>query len=146
MEEENVRIIEINGVKLEVDLRQCKVIENYKVGDQIKVLVKEYSDYKAYAGVIIGFDDFEKLPTISIAYLKEDYNGSSIEFVVFNEATKDKVNICPLTTLDRFFSQAQAEEKLDREIDKKKKEVAELEQKKQFFKQAFAKYFQEIKA
>lgn len=144
--EENTRIIEINGVKLEVDLRQCKVIENFKVGDQIKVLVKDYSDYKAYAGVIIGFDDFEKMPTISIAYLKEDYNGATIEFTVFNDATKDKVNICPLSSLDRFFSQADAEAKLDKEIDKKKTEVAELERKKTFFKQAFAKYFSEIKA
>ncbi len=143
--EENTRIIEINGVKLEVDLRQCKVIENYKVGDQIKVLIKEYSDYKAFPGVIIGFDDFEKLPTISIAYLKEDYNGSTVEFVVFNEQTKDKVNICPLTTLDRFFSQVEAEERLDKIINAKKKEVAELEVKKKFFQQAFKKYFTELK-
>lgn len=144
--EENTRIIEINGVKLEVDLRQCKVIENYKIGDQIKVLIKDYSEYKAYPGVIIGFDDFEKMPTISIAYLKEDYSGASIEFVVFNDATKDKINICPLSSLDRFFSQAEAEAKLDKEIDKKNTELAELERKKKFFKQAFAKYFQEIKA
>lgn len=144
--DENTRIIEINGVKLEVDLRQCKVIENYKVGDQIKVLVKDYSDYKTYPGVIVGFDDFEKMPTISIAYLKEDYNGATIEFIVFNDATKDKVNICPLSSLDRFFSQADAETKLDRQIDNKQKELAELQQKKIFFKQAFAKYFQEIKA
>lgn len=40
---ESKRIIEINGVKLDVDLSQCKVVENYKVGDAVKVLVKEYS-------------------------------------------------------------------------------------------------------
>ena len=29
MENENKRIIEVNGVKMEIDLRQAKVIDNY---------------------------------------------------------------------------------------------------------------------
>ena len=39
MENENKRIIEVNGVKMEIDLRQAKVIDNYKVGDYVKVKV-----------------------------------------------------------------------------------------------------------
>lgn len=57
-------IVEINGIKLEVDLRTAKRVEEYKVGDMVKVLKKEYGDsYKSYAGMIVGFDAFVALPT-----------------------------------------------------------------------------------
>ena len=58
--QEQKRIIEVNGVKMEIDLRNAKVVENYKVGDYVKVLIKEYNSYKSYIGNIIGFDNFEK--------------------------------------------------------------------------------------
>jgi len=38
---ENKKIIEVNGVKLEVDLSSAKVIEEYRVGDVIKVLIAD---------------------------------------------------------------------------------------------------------
>lgn len=37
-------IIEINGVKLEIDLRHAKRIDNLRVGDTVKVLRKRYDD------------------------------------------------------------------------------------------------------
>lgn len=143
--DENMRIVEINGVKVQVDLRQCKVIEEYKVGDQIKVLIKKYdNDYESWPGVIVGFDDFKDLPTIVIAYLKTEYSGSEVCFANFNAKT-DKIQITPLNKLDRFFSKSQAIEKLDQKIDAKKNELAELEQKKKYFESAFAAYFEEFK-
>jgi len=34
---------------MEVDLSQAKVVDQYKIGDNVKVLKKEYSDsYKSY--------------------------------------------------------------------------------------------------
>ena len=81
--EEQTRIVEIGGIKVEVDLRNCKVIENYKVGDQVKVLKKKYSDsYETFPGVIIGFDDFQNLPSILIACLKADYSGQKLNFLL----------------------------------------------------------------
>ena len=141
--EDTKRIVEIGGIKVEVDLRDCKVIENYKVGDQVKVLKKNYSDYSSYPGVIIGFDDFKLHPVILIEYLKSDYNWSSVEFLTFNADVKD-VEICPLNKLDKFFSKSSALEKLDRQIDVKKNELAELEQKRKYFESTFHKYFEEV--
>ena len=143
--DENMRIVEIKGVKIQVDLRQCKVIEEYKVGDQIKVLLKKYSDtYESYPGVIVGFDDFPTLPSINIAYLKSDYSGAEVEFLTFNSQTKD-VQIAPLNTLDRYFSKTDAIEKLDKKIEKLESEIAELKDKKKYFESTFHKYFEEVK-
>lgn len=35
--EENKKIIEVNGIKMEIDLREAKIINNYKVGDSVKL-------------------------------------------------------------------------------------------------------------
>jgi len=136
------RIIEVGGIKMEVDLRNAKVIENYKVGDKVKVLKKDYSDdYKSFPGVIIGFDDFKKLPSILIAYLDADYSSSKVSFLTLNDQTKD-FEICSMNEIDKQFSKADALFQLDRQIDNKKEEVRELEQKRKYFESTFHTYFE----
>lgn len=98
-------IIEINGIKLEVDLRNAKRVDEFKVGDNVKVLIKKYSDtFVSHPGVIIGFDAFEKRPTIIICYLDVDYSNSAVRFCYFNQDSKD-LEICHMgdheKTLDR---------------------------------------------
>jgi len=136
-------IIEINGVKMEVDLRSAKVVNNYKVGDSIKVLKKgAYSDgFESFIGTIIGFDNFEKHPTVVIAYLKTSYGTATIEFVYFNSSTKD-VEICPLNDWDLPVSKQQVLDRFNSEIKSKEKEVAELQQKQLLFEKLFGKYFE----
>lgn len=70
MNDQNKRVIEINGVKLEVDMRYAKRVDELRVGSKVKVLNKEYSSYKVYPGVIVGFEEFDNLPTIVVAYLE----------------------------------------------------------------------------
>ncbi|MHC4294732.1 MAG: hypothetical protein ACYSTL_04025, partial [Planctomycetota bacterium] len=56
-EQDQIRVVEINGVKLEVDLRHAKVIDQFRVGDRVKVLKKKYEKvYESHPGAIIGFD------------------------------------------------------------------------------------------
>ena len=70
-------IVEVNGIKLEVDLRTAKRIDQLTdqltIGSRVKCLVKQYSDFKTVPGVVVGFEPFEKLPTIVVAYLDTDY-------------------------------------------------------------------------
>lgn len=102
---ENKTIIEINGIKMEVDLRQAKVIENYKIGDNVRLLVKEYDGYKVFPAVIVSFDAFTKLPTIVVAYLEMGYQTADLKFAYINsESAKTeggKYELAPLITLMR---------------------------------------------
>ena len=141
---EDKKIIEINGVKMEVDLRHAKVIDSFRVGDTVKVLVKEYSNYTSHVGMIVGFDEFEKLPTIIVAYLKLEYSSSAIEFVYYNAESKD-VEICKINDWDIPYSKQTIIGKMDREIDKKKEELKELNSKKELFLSMFGKYFEGYK-
>jgi hypothetical protein len=138
---EEKRIIEINGVKMEVDLRQAKVIENYKVGDYVKILIKEYSDYKSYIGNIVGFDNFEKHPTIIIAYLKNEYSSATIEFKHFNSESEG-VEITTLNEWDIPLEKSTILENFNKEILKKEQELSEMKQKAEIFERLFGKYFE----
>lgn len=136
-------IIEINGVKLEVDLSTARRIEEYKVGDVIKVLVKEYSSYKSYAGTIVGFDAFKNLPTIIIAYLKNSYSDSKIEFVYYNAETEG-IEICPACENDIVFNKETVVAAMDKEIESAKAKTSELQQKRDYFVNHFDKCFHTV--
>lgn len=141
MSSENTTIIEVNGVKLEVDLRQAKRIDTLQVGSPVKVLMKGYSDYKVHAGTVVGFEPFASLPTIIVAYLDVDYNSANLKFLHFNAQTKDAEVVHSvdgdLVDIDR----AGIVERMDREIVKKEQELEDLHARKAFFLANFGKYF-----
>lgn len=141
MSNENTTIIEINGVKLEVDLRQAKRIDTLHVGSPVKVLVKGYSDYKVHAGTVVGFEPFANLPTIIVAYLDVDYGSANLKFLHFNEQSKDVEVVHAvdgdLVDIDRVGVIA----RMDREIVKKEQELEDLQARKTFFLENFGRYF-----
>jgi hypothetical protein len=142
METTEKRIVEINGIKMEVDLRDCKVIEQYRVGDNIKVLIKEYSnDYRSYVGTIIGFDNFKETPTVVIAYLKTEYSSAEIKYLYFNKETKE-AEITYLNNWDIPLSKSDVLKKFDSTIEIKKREIEETQNKKKLFEQLFGKFFE----
>ena len=86
------RIIEINGIKMELDARSGKVsrIDTLKIGTKVKLLRKQYGDsFSVNIGVVIGLDEFKVLPTIQIAYLNTGYGSKPVEFFSFNAKTTD---------------------------------------------------------
>ena len=137
---ENKKIIEINGVKLEIDLRNAKVIENYRVGDNVKVLIKEYDKFAPYIGQIIGFDNFQEHPTIIIAYLRTGYKEASINFVYFNKESKD-LEITNLNEWDVPVTKSDVIRWMNQEIEANEQKTNELKNKKEVFLKLFGKYF-----
>lgn len=133
------RIFEVNGLKIEVDERHIKVIDSYKIGDPVKVLRKNYSDYQSHPGVIIGFDAFQKLPTLIVAYLEVTYNPD-IKFVFLNSQTKD-VEICPANSNELFLDKQLVLDRLDSDVIKKQQEISDIKNKRNYFLQHFNKFF-----
>ena len=139
----DTRIVEIDGVKIEVDLRKAKTISTYKVGDNVRILVKEYETFKSYPGVIVGFDNFKNLPTIIVAYLKVSYSSSELEFAYINKenSKEDNFEIVPNNDKDILFEKGRVIEIMNSEIETKREEVKDLENKKEYFLKNFNKYF-----
>jgi hypothetical protein len=145
MNDESKRIVEIDGVKIEVDLRTVKVIDHYKVGDPVQILHPgEGYGCGIKAGVIVGFCDFNENSAIEIIELDADYTGVNFKTLTVVSGQKNNVQIAPYDKYQGLISQADVVTRFDREIQKKELELADLKLKKKYFIDDFAKAFERI--
>lgn len=144
-EKDAKRIVDVGGIKMEVDLRFARKVDYFHVGDPVKPLMKKSGynerDHVVYPGIIVGFEEFEKLPTIVVAYLHKDYSEASLRFKYINEETKD-LEIIHQTGTDRIINKKTAVEAMNQKIMEKEKELAGLKMKRDFFLQNFGEYFE----
>lgn len=139
---EDKRIIEIDGVKIEVDLRSAKRIDTFRIGDNVKVLCKEYNNqFKVKPGIITDFANFKEKPTIVVAVFNEDSWSStpSIEFIHIWEGMEDKYEIVYASDEDLRLTKDGVIEKFEREIQKKRNEAQDLQNQLDYFKKHFLK-------
>lgn len=138
---EDKRIVEINGVKVEVDLRTAKRVDSFSVGDNVKVLDKNYSGYKVKPGIIVDFAEFKELPTMVIAVFEEGSwsTSPSISFIYYNKETAENVEIVPSSKDEITLTKDGVVEKFEREIQKKKNEWTDLQNQLEYFKKHFLK-------
>lgn len=137
-------IVEINGVKMEVDLRHAKVIhQNITVGSKVKLLEKgAYSGPVVYPGIVAGFEPFRDLPTIIVAYFKSDYQGSAVQFAYVNSKSADKWDLIPAVDDELPIAKGDALRHFDKEIEKKHAEIRDLEEKRSYFLRTFGQFFE----
>jgi hypothetical protein len=106
------------------------------------VLKKEYSNYESHHGVIVGFDNFNALPTILVCYLNASYSGVELKLLSINAETKD-VEICSdVNDIPIEIDKVEIVKKFDNEIKKKELEIEDLERKKDYFLTKFGQFFQ----
>ena len=142
MENEFIREIEINGIKVEVDLRTCKRIDTFKIGDNVKVLKKQYGEeYNVYSGVIVDFVNFKERPALVVAYFNNSYSGVNIKFETITKDSKD-IEIAPCLPHEMKLNKDRVVDKFDIEIAAKEREADELREKKQYFIDNFEKFFE----
>lgn len=135
---EDKRIVEIGGVKVEVDMRTAKTVESYKVGDNVRVLVKQYNDtFTAHSGIIVAFDDFKELPTIVVAYVDASSYEAAVKMAHIN-AKSQGTEIAPATNAERLIDVARVEELLMRKIGQKEMELADAKAQLAYFKKWLA--------
>jgi hypothetical protein len=144
--DENKRIVEIEGIKVEVDMRTAKVIDHYKIGDPVRVLhtATDYNGDSINAGVIVGFCEFAENPAIEVLELIMDYSGSNFRTVLIISGQKNQVQIAPYDKYEGLISQADVITRFDREIQKKELELADMKLKKKYFIDEFSKAFELI--
>lgn len=135
---ENKRIIDINGIKLEVDLTSARRIDEFKVGDTVKVLDNRNERNEVRTGVITDFANFKDLPTIIVAVYKcaSYWDKPSIEFISYNSDTEG-IEIVGVSAEEIIVSRETITQKFDDEIAKKRDELNDLIIKRD----TFVKYF-----
>lgn len=139
--DKQMTIIEVNGVKLEVDLRSAKRIDELHIGSRVKCLVKKYDGFTTCAGVVVGFEPFPSRPTIVVAYLEPDWSTAGLKFMSFNADTKDFEIVSDIDHNALEIDKESILERFDREIGKKAIELQEVRDKRAFFLAHFGRYF-----
>lgn len=138
---DTTRVIEIEGVKLEVDLRTAKRIDAFKVGDRVKVLTKNYSGYESHAGVIVGIDAYRNLPTVVIAYIGNPLSSEcQLQFAYLNSQTKD-IEICPMADHDEVATRETILKHFEAAVAKKQREIEDIEIKRDYFMRQYGVAF-----
>lgn len=137
---EEKRVVEINGVKVEVDMRYAKRIDEFKVGDTVKVLDNRNDRNEMHTGVITDFADFKELPTIMVAVYKagDFWSKPTIEFIPYNAETKN-LEIVGVSAEEIIVSKETIVQKFDGEIERKRDELNDLIIKRDTFKKYFVK-------
>jgi len=141
--DKQMTVIEVNGVKLEVDLRSAKRIDELKIGSRVKCLIKTYSDFETRPGVVVGFEPFASRPTIVVAYLETSYSSAGLKFKAFNQDTKDFEIISDVDHNALEIDKGSVIDSFDRDIAKKEIELQEIKDKKAFFLAHFGRYFEQ---
>ena len=137
-------VIEINGVKMEVDLRNARRIDEIRVGDRVKVLVKQYDGYVVHAGVVIGFEPFEKRPTIIVAYVAVSYKDAELKFLHFNHDSKE-IEIVKAIDDDQIdLSEAEITKTIGRKIAEHEASITDLRAKLDYLKRNFRAYWSAV--
>ena len=134
----NKRIVEVNGVKIEVDMRYARRIDEFKVGDTVKVLDRRNDRNDLRSGVITDFAEFKDLPTIMVAvYKPSDYwSAPSIEFIPYN-ANTEGIGIVAVSQEEIMVSKDTIVDNFNDQIERKRNEMNDLIVKRD----TFVKYF-----
>lgn len=139
------RVIEIRGVKFDVDMREAITVESLKVGDRVSVLEKKYGDnFACHSGVVVGFEPFKTLPTIILAYIESGYAGGEVKVVAFNDKTEGFEMVKSVD--DVLFDKEDAIRALDKKIAAAELVVTQAREAKRYFLEHFGAYWKEADA
>jgi len=140
-------IIEVNGVKIEVDLRTARRIETIKVGSPVKLLSKGgySSSQTVYPGVVIGFEPFKDLPTIIVAYVEADWSTAKIKIAHIN-SKQEAFDLIAAVDKDFSVDKISILSQFNRQIDQKRKEIEAIEEQKRYFETNFATFWTRVQA
>lgn len=138
------KIIDINGVKFEVDARTATVrqLQTIRIGAKVKVLKDDQVKY----GTVIGFEPFPENPVVVICYIDSQYYSSSPEFkfLYYSAKSKEQVVISSEDD-DAAIERDDVVMKIEKEIAKKQTEIQDLEDKKRYFLSKFKAYWESFK-
>lgn len=138
-------LIEVNGVKMEVDMRYARRIDELHIGDRVKVLKKHGygNEFAVFPGIIVGFEPFQKLPTIVVAYVEDSYSKAEIKFLHFNE--KCEAEIVHAADEDFHVDRDSIIARFNRDIAAKQREIETIEEQRRYFETNFRAFWQAIK-
>ena len=137
----NKRVIEIDGVKLEIDLRHARKVDHFRIGDTVKLLKKQYNGYEVFPAVIVNFTEFKNKPTIEMLYVDGCGNVCYHAHFAHEEGKECVSEIAPASCLEMRFERNVIIDKMRQQIEKAKAEMVLAQSRLECFEKYFGKAF-----
>ena len=133
------RIIEIDGMKVEIDLESARRIDTFHIGDNVRVLDKTSSTVKVKNGIITAFNNFKDEPCITVAMFDggDYWNKPSIKFIYIHSGMDNEYEIVLASDDEIRLSKEGVIQRFEQEIAKKQHEVDDLKDQLEYFKTYF---------
>jgi hypothetical protein len=113
-----------------------------RIGDRVKVMIKGYSAWETYVGVVASFDNYKDLPTFNIVYVDASYSKAEIKTIPYNEESVNvKVSFPDPNAKELDIDKESILSKFDRQIEAKKNELTDLYYMRSYFDKNFGKIF-----
>lgn len=139
-------IIEVNGVKIEVDMRTARRIEEIRVGDRVKLLsTSDYGGNKVFPGIVVGFEPFKEMPTIVVAYIETDWSSASMKFAYINSKSKN-FDLVVAADDDWSVDRDTILKQFERQIAVKRREIEAIEEQQRYFETNFRAFWKGVVA
>lgn len=130
--------MEINGIKLEADLREAKRIDSVTIGDNVEVYIDDCGLCDVRHGIITDVSLYGENVILVIATLVYDQNNlPQIDFIRISNG--DGCKIMKVDGEELCMTKSGLLEIFELEIQKRKDEALELEKRLCFFKENFLK-------
>lgn len=136
------KTVEVNEAMVKIGLKKEEVVNNYKVGNYIKLLIKDVFDFENYPGRIVGIYYSNDEPIIVVAYLKQPFDRFNIGYIEISLSSED-VKIAPLNDWDFPIEWLSRLKRFKIEILSKEQEVTEMKSNVKRFEQIFDEYFED---
>lgn len=136
--------IEVNGIKMEVDLRHAKRVEEVRVGSRVKIVDADNTGQAVHHGLVIGFEPFTDFPTIIVAYIETGWGGSEVKFAYINSKNKKWSMIVAIDDDQFDLDKQEINASFDKKIETKQNEIKELQEKKDYFNKKFQSYWEPV--
>lgn len=136
------KTIELNEAMVKIGLKKEEAINNYKVGNYVKLLIKDIFDFESYPGRIVGIYYSNDEPIIVVAYLKQPFDRFNISYIEICPSSED-TKIEPLNDWDFPIERLSMLKRFKIEILSKEQEVTEMKSNVKRFEQIFDEYFED---
>lgn len=133
------RIIEIDGMKVEIDLESARRIDTFHIGDNVRVLDKTGSNTIVRCGIITAFNNFKDEPCITVAVYKDgDYwSPPKIDFIYIHSGMDSEYEIVLASDDEIRVSGEGVIQRFDSVIWRKQKEADDLKAQRDYFVEYF---------
>lgn len=133
--------IEVNGITYSVD-ESMFITEEIKVGDEVQILKKTYSDqWETFPGVIVQILPFDEKPAVEVVYVDHSYSSVEVKTILITDDTGENVKMLTKANPIIKLTKERAVDLLQKKITEAEENLEKARYNLEYFNKYLGSYF-----